>query len=244
MAANAFLKCHMVTEVHEGGWSNHAADPGGATMYGITIGKYREHYPKATAADLRKITKENAREIYRRDFWNPINGETLHAGVDLAAYDASVNSGIGRGKKWLLASVGGTAEQTVKNICRKRLGFMQSLKIWKTFGKGWSRRVADIEAKGVAWALAAKSTKGVTRGTLERESKEAGKKAGQQVGAGGVVGGGGGAVTATPDVSDQLAAGSLVVAIVLIAVVAGFFIWRAKINKDRKDAYATEAAKL
>ena len=54
-----------------------------------------------------------------------------------------------RGIKWLKASVGSSDHTvTARAICRKRLSFMQSLKIWKTFGKGWSNRVADIEVIG------------------------------------------------------------------------------------------------
>lgn len=74
---------------------------------------------------------------------------TLAVGVDLATYDASVNSGGSRGGKWLLTSVGGPDYETAKRICAKRLSFAQSLKICKTIGKGWSHRIADFEAKGV-----------------------------------------------------------------------------------------------
>jgi len=241
LAHGCFTKCHAVTAKWEGGWSDHAKDPGGATMYGITIGKFREHFPKATAADLRNISKATALLIYQKDYWLKVNGDTLHAGVDLATYDAAVNSGVGRARKWLLASVGGSGEQTVKNICRKRLGFVQSLKIWKTFGKGWSRRIADIEAKGVAWALAAKTTNGVTKKTLDREADEARKKATKQVGGGVAAGGSGGAVTV--ETANQWAGGALLVFIVVVAVVAGLLIWRAKINKDRAKAYEAESRK-
>jgi lysozyme family protein len=48
-----------------------------------------------------------------------------------------------------IASIGGPDYDTVARICPKRLGFMQPLNIWKTFGRGWARRLADIEAKGV-----------------------------------------------------------------------------------------------
>ncbi len=60
---------------------------------------------------------------------------------------------------------------TVKKICKARLGFMQSLKIWKTFGKGWSRRVADIEVKGVAMALA---YMGATDSRIKADAKAGG----------------------------------------------------------------------
>jgi len=241
MASGNFNACQAVTGKWEGGWSDHAADPGGKTMYGITIAKFREHYPNGTAAQLRAISRSTALAIYRKDFWGPIGGENLAAGVDLAAYDASVNSGVSRGRKWLRASVGGTDVETVKRLCAKRLGFMQSLKIWKTFGRGWSRRVADIEAKGVAWALAARTTPGVVKKALEREADAAKKVEKKQVGAGGVVGGGG--VIAAPEAADQLAGLALIGAAGVVVLFIVFLLWRSRINAHRAEAFAKEAEK-
>lgn len=241
MAAGNFEKCQEVTGKWEGGWSNHKADPGGATMFGITLAKYREHFPNATAVQLRRISRMTALTIYEKDFWVPIDGDRLDAGVDLAVYDAGVNSGVSRAKKWLKASVGGTADQTVKRICAKRLGFMQSLKIWKTFGRGWSRRVADIEAKGVAWALAANNPAKTVARKLDVEAEAARKTATKQVGTGGAVGGGG--ALATPEAADQIAGAALAGFVVIVAIVAGVLIWRAHINKQRAAAYEAEAKK-
>lgn len=243
MAKGNFLKCHEVTAKWEGGWSDHPADPGGKTMYGITLAKYREHFPKATGADLRKISKNTALMLYQSDYWNKVSGEKLAAGVDLATYDAAVNSGVSRGLKWLKASIGGPDEQTVKNICRARLGLVQALKTWKTFGKGWARRIADIEAKGVAWALAAKTNPAVTKSTLEREAHAAEKKADKQVASGGVAGGGGLAGAPLTDNADQIASWVLGGCLFAIVLVGGFLVWRAHINRERAAAYAAEAAK-
>lgn len=106
---------------------------------------------------VRNISLSEALIIYREQYWNPtVVKFNLFPGVDLAVYDAAVNSGVSRGVKWLKSAAGSNDHsETVKRICRARLSFMQSLAIWKTFGKGWGRRVADIEAKGVAMALAA-----------------------------------------------------------------------------------------
>lgn len=244
MASGNFLKCHEVTAKWEGGWSDHPADPGGKTMYGITLAKYREHYPNATAKDLRNISKANALAIYQTDYWAKVNGERLAAGVDLATYDAAVNSGVSRGLKWLKASVGGPDEETVKKICRARLSFVQALSTWKTFGKGWARRIADIEAKGVAWALAAKSTAGVTKSTLERESKDAKKKSDTQSTIGGGAGGvGAPGLAVSPEAADQMAAWALGGCFAALIILAVFLVWRSHVNKQRAEAYAAEAMK-
>ncbi|AKC07168.1 glycoside hydrolase family 108 protein [Agrobacterium tumefaciens] len=153
-----FEICQAVTGKWEGGWSDHPDDPGGKTMYGITETRWHEYQDKMgmKRTPVRNITMAQALKFYRSEFWLACGSDKLFPGVDLAVYDASVNSGVSRGRKWLLASAGSNDHsETVKKICRARLSFMQSLKIWKTFGKGWGRRVADIEARGVAMALEA-----------------------------------------------------------------------------------------
>lgn len=153
-----FEICQAVTGKWEGGWSDHPDDPGGKTMYGITETRWHEYQDKMgmKRTPVRNITMAQALKFYRSEFWLACGADKLFPGVDLAVYDASVNSGVSRGRKWLLASAGSNDHsETVKKICRARLSFMQSLKIWKTFGKGWGRRVADIEARGVTMALEA-----------------------------------------------------------------------------------------
>lgn len=165
-----FLICHPITAAWEGGWSDHPLDPGGKTMFGITEGRWHEYQAKMkmTRSPVKNITKAQALTFYKSEFWEACGAARLVAGVDLATYDASVNSGVSRGRKWLLASVGGSPADTVKRICRARLSFMQSLKIWQTFGRGWGRRVADIEVKGVAMALAAA---GATQSRIMADAK-------------------------------------------------------------------------
>jgi lysozyme family protein len=74
---------------HEGGSaiSNHSADPGGLTRYGIS----QRSYPNV---NIRNLTLEKAKDIYYRDYWvkgryNKINHKKLSAKV----FDAAVNMG-------------------------------------------------------------------------------------------------------------------------------------------------------
>jgi lysozyme family protein len=72
MAVNNFEACHAVTAKWEGGWSDHAADPGGKTNWGITqatLGAYLRR--PASAAEIRALTKEQAKAIYKKLFWTP-----------------------------------------------------------------------------------------------------------------------------------------------------------------------------
>lgn len=234
-----------VTLTYEGGWSDNPKDPGGATMKGITLATFRRWFSKATKTDLRNITAENVAKIYRADYWNKVSGDGLAAGVDLATFDAGVNSGPSRALKWLMASIGGPDDQTVKKICAKRLGFMQSLVIWTTFKNGWSKRVAAIEAKGVAWALAVTSSPAVVQTKLMDEQVAAENKATKHSAGAGATGtattAGGGDAVLNPQHADVLAGwllgGLLAVGLVVMAVL----IVRAIIHKQRARAYAAEA---
>lgn len=242
MSTAKFRRCHDVTKVWEGGWSDHPADPGGKTMYGVAEAVYHAWLREQgkPIRPVRQITRAEAEQIYFEQYWEPCGGPTLAAGVDLATYDASVNSGVSRGRKWLLASIGGLDHETVKRICAKRLGFMQSLNIWNTFGRGWARRVADIEAKGVAWALsAANDNQAVVKQQLEEDAGKARSRARKQTGGAAGVGTGGAiSIDQGAQLGDWILAGIAFVAFAAIA----FLIIRAVINAHRATAYAREAA--
>jgi len=229
-----FETCHAITAKWEGGWSDHPSDPGGKTMYGITQGTYHAwlRKQKSKIRPVRQITKTQALAIYKQNYWSPI-ASRLKPGVDLAAYDACVNSGLGRARKWLAASVGGKDHETVKRICARRLAFMRSLRIWKTFGRGWSRRVADIEARGVKMALA-KTPGAFEREAVAEKTKARKVKQQQKTAAGGSVIGGGGATQVDWGGGGEFIIPLLVIAGIAVAIV--LFI-RSRINDEREKAY-------
>ena len=245
MAKQNFVACLNETLSHEGGWADNPKDPGGATMRGITLATFRRWKPKATKADLRAISDEMLQNIYRTDYWIPVRGDTLAPGVDLATFDYSVNSGPGTAWKALEKVLGGPDHETVKKLCARRLSSYQALKHWATFGKGWTRRIAAIEAKGVTWALAAKTytTTPVKEVLTDEAAKAKAVSKGQASGAtGGAVAGGGAAFT--PEQADQIANWILGGIVVAGVVLFAYLILRAVINKQRADAYALEAQAL
>ena len=156
--------------VHEGGWADHPRDPGGATMKGVTLAVFRRHFGENKSKDdLRNITDEQLEQIYRSGYWNKCRCDDLPSGVDYAVFDAAVNSGPGRGAKWLQAAVGATQDggigpntlskvgehdpiQVINAMCDRRLSFLRSLSNWSTFGTGWGRRVEGVRATALAMA--------------------------------------------------------------------------------------------
>jgi lysozyme family protein len=118
---------------------------------------------------------------------------------------------------------------------------MQSLKIWSTFGRGWARRVAHIEAKGVAWALAAANDSHVVKQQLEDEATAAKARSNRQAtgaGAAGTTSGGAIVTDQGVQVGDWILAGIAVLAFAALAIL----IIRAVINAQRAAAYRKELA--
>jgi lysozyme family protein len=243
-----FERCHAVTAKWEGGWSNHASDPGGKTMYGVTEAVYHAWLREQgkPPRPVRGISMAEALALYKSNYWYAAKCNSLAAGVNLAVYDAAVNSGVSRGRKWLVASIGASDVETVKRICKARLSFVQGLKTWQVFGKGWRNRIADVEAKGVAWAMAAApaATPNVVKKRVENEAAKADDLAKHQ--RDGATAGGASGAGATVAVDQWTTFDTLVAAGVGIAVVAfvAWLVWRSRINKARAEAYKAEAASL
>jgi lysozyme family protein len=151
----------------EGGWSDNPADPGGATMKGVTLANFRR-YVKADASkdDLRKISDAELATVYRRFYWDAVAGAELPGGVDYAVFDFAVNSGPGRAAKYLQAAVGAAQDgrigpatlsavgarppgAVIDDLCDARLAFLRRLPTWPVFGKGWSDRVRSVRAQAL-----------------------------------------------------------------------------------------------
>ncbi|MER8375736.1 glycosyl hydrolase 108 family protein [Mesorhizobium sp. M1406] len=151
----------------EGGWSDNPADPGGATMKGVTLANFRRYVKAdATKADLRSIGDAQLATIYRRFYWDAVLGAELPNGVDFAVFDFAVNSGPGRAAKYLQAAVGVAqdgrigpatlaaveakpAGVIIDALCDARLAFLKRLPTWATFGRGWSDRIKSVRAQAL-----------------------------------------------------------------------------------------------
>lgn len=162
---------------HEGGWSDHPKDPGGATNMGVTIGTLKrlgidvDGDGDSDIADLRKLRPVDVERVYRAFYWDAVRADLLPAGVDLAVFDFAVNSGPARAARMLQLAVGAAddgdigpqtlaalakkaPESVVSAVSEKRLRFLRSLKTWGTFGKGWQRRVEEVERAALELAQA------------------------------------------------------------------------------------------
>lgn len=170
-----FPTCLTHTLAHEGGFVDHPRDPGGATNFGITQKTYDafRRRNRVVQRTVRAINEKEYTAIYREDYWSPIKGDKLPAGIDYVTFDAAVNSGVTRGAKWTQKALGVKVDghigaqsvsaalaienagreyvcEVIKSACAYRMGFLKGLSHWSTFGRGWTRRVLGVEAGALA----------------------------------------------------------------------------------------------
>lgn len=153
---------------HEGGYVNHPADPGGMTNLGVTKAVWEEWVGReSNEKEMRSLTPEIVAPLYRRKYWDKVQGDNLPDGVDYAVFDFAVNSGPGRAAKFLqelagvkvdgaigpmtlVAVLKKDPEELIKTYNAKRQAFLESLPTFATFGKGWSTRVAGVNTEALA----------------------------------------------------------------------------------------------
>jgi len=172
-----FDECLAFTLRAEGGFSDHAADPGGATNMGITratLAAVRGH--AVSKADVRALTRDEAADIYRSLYWKAVRGDELPGGVDAVVFDHAVNSGpraaihtlqgaLGfkqtgvLSRRCVLAAQGADYGALVRKLCSARMDFLRRLSTWLVFRRGWTSRMVALEK--MALALSAQAPKRV-----------------------------------------------------------------------------------
>lgn len=101
----AFELAHKHVAKWEGGYFDHPNDPGGVTNHGISLMFLKslglidgdiDGDGDIDRDDVLAITKEKAREIFKKYFWDLGKAEKLPPLVSMAYYDLAVNAGTGR----------------------------------------------------------------------------------------------------------------------------------------------------
>ena len=163
MAINNWPQCFALVLKNEGGYVDNPADPGGATNLGCTKATWEAWvgHP-VTKDDIKALTPNDVMPLYKVKYWDTIKGDDLPEGVDYAVFDFAINSGPSRAAKALQSVLSITVDgqigpatlraletanprEVATAVCEARLAFLQSLPTYGTFGKGWSRRVAEVE---------------------------------------------------------------------------------------------------
>jgi|SRR6185312_13743402 len=137
---------------HEEGYVNNPRDPGGETKWGIS----KRSYPKLNIA---KLSREDAKKIYKKDFWNVIKGDSLPDAIAFQLMDFAINSGPETAIRYFQRALGvaddghfgpisreamtkTTQTDMILRLNAERLDYMTRLSNWSNASRGWARRIA------------------------------------------------------------------------------------------------------
>jgi len=135
---------------------NNPDDPGGLTKFGIS----KRSYPNL---DIVNLTIDQAREIYKKDFWDKVSGDLLPSGLNLLVFDAAINQGEDTASMALQRIVRAKADGNIGTVTLEALQgrsireliLLYSLERhrlytkakWDKFGAGWSKRLLIVSLK-------------------------------------------------------------------------------------------------
>lgn len=146
----------------EGGYVDDAHDPGGETNMGITDkrdgktdGLIDVNGDGTGDVPVKELTREEAAQIYRREYWDRIAGDKLPADVALIAFDTAVNMGTHRAIEFLQNASGVAADGSIGPVtiaAASKVGVLdkyadlraakyKALPTFPRYGKGWLNRL-------------------------------------------------------------------------------------------------------
>ena len=149
-----FDKVFETLLLYEGGYVNDPKDPGGETKYGIS----RRSFPQE---NIKGLSKERAKEIYKKDFWQPLLNDLLPMSLLPQLFDCAVNQGPATAKKLLQRAVGEkedgiigpkTREKIAKvgpeelnqMFCLERILRYTGTDNFDRYGRGWIKRALHM----------------------------------------------------------------------------------------------------
>lgn len=115
----------------EAGYVNDPRDPGGETKYGIS----KRSYPNL---DIKNLTLEQAKDIYRHDFWIQTGCDSMSWERALCIFDTAVNAGLGAAM-----TLEKESHDMVEFMAERALRYAR-LPTFEHFGKGWLRRLFAV----------------------------------------------------------------------------------------------------
>lgn len=126
-----FDVCSQFVFHEEGGYVFDPHDPGGETNMGIS----KRMYPNL---DIRNLTKVQAAEIYKRDYWDAHNLEPMPQVWQLFLFDSYVQ----HSPHVVQQFIAGNA--SVADAMWARVAFYAGLTTFQYFGRDWMKRMCHL----------------------------------------------------------------------------------------------------
>lgn len=150
----SFDRAFQITVGVEGGYVNDPADPGGETKYGISHRAYPD-------IDIKALTLDQARDIYRRDYWQAASCDSMPERIGHLVFDCAVHHGVKTAIKLLqralkVADDGefgpitrGTltardTNETADLLMAQRMLYLMTCSAWPTYKLGWAKRCFSV----------------------------------------------------------------------------------------------------
>jgi len=149
-----FDRCVEFVLQHEGGLSDDPLDAGGLTNFGIS----QRSYPNL---DVRNLTKADAIEIYRRDYWQRCRCDEIPSHLATILFDSAVNQGPSAAIRMLQTSLNVKSDGYIgpitiaaalkadngivaEFVARRALRYATHENL-ERYGLGWFRRLAACQ---------------------------------------------------------------------------------------------------
>lgn len=161
--ADRFSVCLPFILKEEGGNDDDPHDPGGRTSRGIIQREYDGYRCSKCepTQDVWCASDDEVSDIYQQQYWLPYCPQ-MAPGIDLVFFDIAVNSGPVEAAKLLQRGLGVQTDghigivtkaalssadpvHLIAAVCDAHRAFYRSLRTFRYFGKGWLKRVSDIE---------------------------------------------------------------------------------------------------
>lgn len=121
-----FNKAFELVVGSEGGYSTDKTDKGNWTGGQVGLGEFKGTKYGVSAAsypdlDIKNLTLEQAKEIYRKNYWDKLSLDGMNPAAAYVLFDAAINSGVGGARSMMEGAV------TVQDYIANRIAFYNRL---------------------------------------------------------------------------------------------------------------------
>ena len=150
----SFDKAFQITVGVEGGYVNDPADPGGETKFGVC----KRAHPDI---DIKALTLDQAKDIYRRDYWQSASCDSMPERIGHLVFDCAVHHGVKTAIKLLQRALkvaddgefgpvtrgqllARDTNETADLLMAHRMLYLMTCSAWPTYKLGWAKRCFSV----------------------------------------------------------------------------------------------------